>query len=537
MGDPTSSQIPIPSLSDEGERICEAFEVALKDGRFPEIEAYLGSSDIEEREPLLLELVLLEFEYFPKLGRQACLDDYCLRFPEYRELLERRFKESSDVNATPFSIETLCSDSNPNKTIHSASHPLTPAASNVSTSLSGIWPFSELPERVVMRLCEIAEECEYESGATLISEGSACRGLIIVTRGRIDVCIHHEGRSQSVVQESAPNILGEMGLLTGAPCTATVTAQTEVQALVIPSDKFRELANEFHVLWLALSQLVAERLGRRDIDVLVGKQLDRFFVERCLGRGGMAVVYEARDVETNQRVALKMMSHRYTHNLEAQTRFEREAQLCQNLIHPHLARNFDRFTAFGTNFIIMEYCEGQTLSKLIKHAGPLPENQVRSILGQLASALSFAHARQVVHRDLKPSNVMVREDGHVKLLDFGLAKSATQAELTGHHHVLGTPSYMAPEQFEGQAIGPWTDIYALGVLAWEAITGKKLFDGKNVLQIHCQQHVWELPPAESIRHDLSADLYEFLKTATAREPELRTIDLAAIGEKWGALEF
>ncbi len=525
-------------LGTESERLCDAFEVALRAEQRPLIEDYLNKAPVAGHAALLCELIQLELIYLPPRELSIIASEYQVRFPEHSATIEELFSKCCAERKAQSEEPTDLIDATI-KVGRSSSASIISGSSKsdlcgTAALLSDLWPFSELPTRLIELLADECEAKSSEAGEVLIQQGEIARELSVITQGHFAVRIENQGVSRPVVEEQAPAIIGEMSLVMVSPCTATVVAITPVQRLTISADRFRQLATEHPMLWVILSQLVAERLGKGDVDALLGKSLDRFSIERCIARGGMAVVYEASDNVTGQRVALKMMSHRFSYNFEAQQRFEREAQICQQLIHPSIARTFDRFTALGTNFIIMELCSGETLAQRIKRVGPLPETEIRRIGAQLASALAYSHSEGVTHRDLKPSNVMICEDNTVKLLDFGLAKASEASELTGMHHVLGTPSYMAPEQVEGQPVGPHTDIYAFGSLLWETITGRRLFQASNLLQIHCQQVVWQLPGKDEIRAGLGDDIYGVLRHCLTRDWRVRQLDLVNLAKMWSA---
>jgi eukaryotic-like serine/threonine-protein kinase len=194
--------------------------------------------------------------------------------------------------------------------------------------------------------------------------------------------------------------------------------------------------------------------------------LGPYKLERKIGEGGMGEVYRAADTRLARAVAVK------TCRREFDERFQREARVIASLNHRHICSLYD----VGPNYLVMELLEGETLAEKLKR-GPLPIEQVLLRGGEIADALAAAHAKGVVHRDMKPANVMLIKAG-VKVLDFGLAKSPEDAPLTGSNVVMGTPAYMAPEQREGRECDARTDIYALGLMLHEMVTGKRCSKGE-----------------------------------------------------------
>ena len=201
----------------------------------------------------------------------------------------------------------------------------------------------------------------------------------------------------------------------------------------------------------------------------VGMLLGPYQIERKIGEGGMGEVYQATDTRLARAVAIK------TCRQEFDQRFQQEARAIASLNHRHLCSLYD----VGPNYLVMELLEGETLAEKLKR-GPLSIEQTLLRGGEIADALAAAHAKGVVHRDMKPANIMLTKAG-VKVLDFGLAKSPEEANLTGRNVVMGTPAYMAPEQREGQRCDARTDIYALGLMLHEMATGKRCLKGREAV--------------------------------------------------------
>jgi len=187
-----------------------------------------------------------------------------------------------------------------------------------------------------------------------------------------------------------------------------------------------------------------------------------------VGRGGFADVYKAVDTTLNRTVALKFLEPRLLREPTFVERFQREAQLAANLKHPNVVVIHEFGWEAGTVYLAMEFLEGRTLKDMILQEGALHPRRIVNIVGQIASALDYAHERRLVHRDIKPSNIMVEADDHVTVMDFGIAKAATLTALTTTGKIFGTPEYMSPEQAEGlEEPDARSDIYSLGVVVYE----------------------------------------------------------------------
>ena len=200
---------------------------------------------------------------------------------------------------------------------------------------------------------------------------------------------------------------------------------------------------------------------------------NRYRLVRPLGSGGMADVFLAHDSILDRDVALKVMSTRYASDDEFVERFKREAQSAAALTHPNIVSIFDRGASEdGTYYIAMEYLSGGTLKDRIMRKGALPARTAAAVALQIAEALQAAHERGVIHRDIKPHNILITESGDVKVTDFGIARAASSSTMTRTGSILGTAHYISPEQAMGEHVGPSSDLYSLGVVLYEMLTGE-----------------------------------------------------------------
>jgi predicted Ser/Thr protein kinase len=400
--------------------------------------------------------------------------------------------------------------------------------------------FRALRPRLVDQVFAAARERRYEPDETIIRQGQQGDSLFVVIDGEARVAVHgHDGTVRTLAKLSRGSLAGEMSLITQEPATADVVALTEVRVLVLSAAQFDALAAKNPELTIVLTNVVADRLGRALHDGLGGKVLNGYQILGCVGRGGMAVVYEATELATGERVALKMMSHRLVYQPGAFSRFEREARIVQPLKHDNIARMKGHFPAFRTEFIVMEFCEGSTLADLLSRHDVFPEDQAKRILGQLAAALQFVHERGVVHRDLKPGNIMLTPSGRVKLMDFGLAKEdqkVTDDTATQTGTVMGTPLYMPPGQMTGDESGPAIDVYSFACIAYELVAGKPLFEGRTTRGLLQDKLTRRLPARNEIGPGISQELHDLLVQGLENEPENRLGSLAAITSWAGELD-
>jgi serine/threonine-protein kinase len=256
-------------------------------------------------------------------------------------------------------------------------------------------------------------------------------------------------------------------------------------------------------------------------DTLIDRVFDkRYVIKRKLGSGGMADVYLAEDQELGRRVALKLLDERHASDEQFVERFRREAQSAAGLNHPNIVSIFDRGRAEGTYYIAMEYLDGRTLKELLVRNGPTPIPIAIDYARQILGALAFAHRNGIVHRDIKPHNIVVGGDGRLKVTDFGIARSGT-SQMTEVGSIVGTAQYLSPEQARGAPVDPRSDIYSLGVVLYEMLTGKVPFTGDTPVEI-AMKHLSQVPkPPSELRPDVPHDLDAVVMRALAKDPEQR----------------
>ena len=221
---------------------------------------------------------------------------------------------------------------------------------------------------------------------------------------------------------------------------------------------------------------------------------DRYELHRQIARGGMADVFLARDLLLDRPVAIKVLFDQFSKDQQFVERFRREAQRAANLNHPNIVSVFDWGEESGTYFIVMEYVEGRSLAEIIRTEGSIHPDKVAEISSEVAAALSFAHRNGIVHRDVKPGNVLVAPNGHIKVADFGIARALAnvQSELTQAGTVMGTATYISPEQAQGMEVDPRSDLYSLGVMIYEMLSGHPPFSGETPVAV-AYQHVQDSP--------------------------------------------
>ncbi len=256
---------------------------------------------------------------------------------------------------------------------------------------------------------------------------------------------------------------------------------------------------------------------------LTGRHLGKYELLEKVGQGGMAYVYKAHQPTIDRHVAVKVLHSHLADDAEFLTRFKREAQGLGRLRHPHIVSVIDFDVDDGWYYMVMDYIEGETLEAYLDRRGRLPLAEALRLMAQLTAALAYAHDNGRIHRDIKPSNVMFADDAHrhAVITDFGLTRLLENATLTLSGTIAGTPAYMSPEAAQGQKTDARSDIYSLGVMLYEMVTGQRPFLGETPLSIIMKLVIEPLPPALSINPELPPAVDALLQKAMAKQPQDR----------------
>jgi serine/threonine-protein kinase len=259
----------------------------------------------------------------------------------------------------------------------------------------------------------------------------------------------------------------------------------------------------------------------------------RYRVERVLGRGGMAVVYLAHDKELRRPVAVKVLAEHLAGDESLRERFLQEARLAGRLSHPNVVQVYDAGETDGQPFIVMEFVPGRTLSD----AGKLPPEEAVQLVLQACAGLQHAHEAGLVHRDVKPGNLIVREDGVLKIADFGIARAADSTRLTQLGTILGTAAYLAPEQAAGEDVTAAADIYSLGAVFYELLTGRPPHEFGSLAELGAKQRSGVITPVRDLEPSVPEPIEAAVMHCLAREPRFRPASAAALAyELAGAAE-
>ena len=263
---------------------------------------------------------------------------------------------------------------------------------------------------------------------------------------------------------------------------------------------------------------------------------NRYQLERRIAVGGMGEVWQARDEVLGRRVAVKLLRPDLAEDEGFRTRFRTEARAAARLSHPGVVSVFDYGEQSGSCYLVMELIDGEPLSSVLARRGPLPPNEAMSIVAQAASVLAAAHRQGIVHRDVKPANLLLRPDGRVKVTDFGIARAAGAATVTEAGTIMGTVAYMSPEQVRGERVSSASDVYSLGVVAFQCLTGERPFAADESIAVALAHLRRPAPPLPS---SVSVDVRRLVNGMLEKDPARRPPSAAAVAEaasRFGASE-
>src|SRR5947207_7733359 len=269
-----------------------------------------------------------------------------------------------------------------------------------------------------------------------------------------------------------------------------------------------------------IGQVQAAQQELTEIDMVRDQLKEEYEILQELGRGGMAIVFRALEKQLERDVAIKVLPFSLAFDKEFVERFQREARTSAKLEHPGIIPIYRVGKSGRVIYFVMKFLRGKPLASVLGARGSLPPGQLRQVLGQVARALAYAHKSGIVHRDIKPDNIMFDEHGQAVVTDFGIAKAATGGKLTGTGMSIGTPHYLSPEQARAQALDGRSDIYSLGVVAYQCLTGSVPFDGEDSFSIG-YKHIMEEVPVPPLDNPEKRQLFEIIRKMMAKTPAQR----------------
>ena len=359
-----------------------------------------------------------------------------------------------------------------------------------------------------------------KAGQRFIEQGHIGEQAFIIQRGSCLQVVEKDGKLHPVGHLGRGDIVGAISLLTGEPHNFHVEAETDMELWMLGRSLFDDISKENPDLLDFITEIVATRFDSRrpTADRVIG----RYIATDIIGHGAYSIVYRGVHQGLNRPVAIKMMRHNLALDPDFQSTFRNEATIIAAMNHPNIIRIYDIEERFRTLFIIEELAEGQSLKEMLEHLRAIPLKLTVDFLIQICTGLEYAHQKAIIHRDINSSNILVQPDDHVKILDFGLACPIGTEDFASS----GTLAYMAPEQIESLALDQRTDIYALGITAFEMITGRRPFpedSARDLLNMHLE---CEIPDPCDLLPDCPASLRNFIMKACRLSPDARYQDAA-----------
>lgn len=358
------------------------------------------------------------------------------------------------------------------------------------------------------------------AGKRFVTQGEVAEAAYIIQRGSCLVLVEKEGKLYPVGHRGKGDIVGELTLLTGEPQNAHVEAETDMDVWVLDKTHFDNISRNDPELLDFLTELVADRFDSRrpTADRVIGKYL----ATEIIGRGGYSIIYKGIHTALNMPVAIKMLRHNLGLCPEFLGNFWNEAKIIAKLNHENIIKVYDIEDIYGTVFIIMELVEGESLREMLARLEVIPPSLATDLLVQICAGLGYAHQQGILHQDINPTNILVQRDDRLKILDFGLA-CPLGTEDRGIFD--GTVEYMAPEQIKCRPVDQRTDIYSLGITAYEMVTGRRPFqtgDIRTVIEMHLNR---DIPDPAEVVPGLPETLRRFIIKAGHRDPTQRYGDM------------
>jgi len=382
--------------------------------------------------------------------------------------------------------------------------------------------FSSIPQESIDPLLHCLTFQNIKAGERFIKKGGEGDGLYIIRSGSCIVNLEQDNSLHPIARLKAGDIVGEMAVLTGARRSTHVDAETDISLWRLSRAKFNELSLEYPDLRNFLTEIVTTRISTSKLTAF--RTIGKYIIKENIGQGAWSVVYKGIHGKLNFPVAIKMLKHTMAMDPEFWEKFQNEAKTIAKLNHLNIVKVYDIEELYSTAFIMMEYLEGTSLEDLLIHRPKLSLQTIVDIILQVCSGLAYAHSQGIIHQDIKPANILIQPDGTVKIVDFGLTCSLGNVDC----NLPGTVFYMSPEQIQGGPVDERTDIYSLGITAYEMITGKKPFPEDSLaklMAIHLQEDV---PDTRESLPDLPEELHDFFNGSIRKDKETRFRDMPEI---------
>jgi len=373
------------------------------------------------------------------------------------------------------------------------------------------------------------------AGQRFIRQGEPGNAFYVIQKGICVVHVEKDGEFSAVARLRDGDIVGEMAILTGEPRSAHVDAETDMHLWQLTKAQFERISEIYPDLRNFLTDLLTRWIDKRP--VTAKRKIAKYTITDILGKGGYSIVYRGVHEVLNMPVAIKMLKHDMAMETAFIKSFRNEAKTIANFNHENIVKVYDIEERYQTVFIIMEHLEGMPLRKVLQEIIKLTPKQVVNYLIQICSGLAYAHEQGVVHQDIKPGNIFIQPDDKVKILDFGLA-----CPCGSESFFTGTPFYMSPEQIECIPVDERTDIYGLGITAYEMLTGQRPYPEKDAWAVMDMHVNIDIPNPASLVPEIPDGLGNFIMKACARSQDQRyqnitevISDLKSLADKIGLI--
>jgi len=480
-----------------------------------------GNGDTDDDRPIFAGIVnhcpgglMAETSAALPPGRQFSLAryDFAGRQWEVHRFTVAWTEKSPGGKSHHIGLELASPATSPGKTENSA---MPPALLNDIEFLLHTALLDAIPRSAIWSLLACLDRKKFQAGENLICQGEQGDGLYLIQEGTCAVRVGKDDAFHQVALLKTGAVAGEMAVLTGEPRYADVTAETDVLAWELGKQQFDMVSAEHPDIRFFLTELVTRRLETSTH--VADRTIGRYLIKSKIAHGGWGIVYHGLHQTLNRNVAIKMLKHQMAMDGDFRAKFKEEAEIIARMNHKNIIQVYDVEEQYQTMFIIMEFIEGDSLEAVLKRQGKLPVPQAVHFLTQMCCALAYAHNKGIVHQDIKPANILVQPNGQLKILDFGLACAQGAADMC----MAGTVQYSAPEQIEGFAVDGRTDLYCLGITAFEMVTGRRPYPEDDLLALMDLHLAEEIPDPAGLVDHLPEILRDFIVTACRREPDQR----------------
>jgi len=363
-----------------------------------------------------------------------------------------------------------------------------------------------------------------KKGERFIVQGEVGDSAYIIQRGSCLVIVGKNGQLHPVDHRVEGDIIGMMSILTGEVRNAHVEAETDMEVWCLEKSQFEGISQKDPELLEFMTEVVADRFDSRR--PTADRSIGKYIATDIIGRGGYSIVYKGVHAELKMPVAIKMMRHDLAMNAEFLKNFRNEAKIISGFNHENIIKIYDTKELFQTIFIIMEYLEGESLQDMLLRLKSIPAVLAADFLIQVCRGLDYAHHKGIVHRDISALNLLVQPNNRLKIIDFGLACPIGTDDM----HMGGALPYLAPELLDGEPANKQSDIYALGITAYEMVTGTRPYPEDSASALMKIRHTQGIPdPAEKVP-DLPEALRRFILKACRRDPQGRYQNMSQVLE-------